>query len=278
MTASSSPILLNHYSVLKTSGIDAKKLLQGQVTCNVDEVSALESRLAAHCNAQGRVLSLFYLTEYQSIYYLIMPNTMINLCLTALKKYAVFYKVELSEAPIHVIGFYGGEKPQDRPITTIDAERFFVLDIHKKFAVHAHAEALQHWQYLNIIAGIPMIYPETSGFFLPHEINLIQLNAVSFTKGCYTGQEIIARMEYKGKLKKHLYTAEIQSYATPIPGVDVQYQSGHDILSAGTVVDACQTKLHHFQVLMLLHDEDVQGNDLFIDGDEDAFFQHIKLR
>jgi len=115
-------------------------------------------------------------------------------------------------------------------------------------------------------------------FFLPHEINLIQLNAVSFTKGCYTGQEIIARMEYKGKLKKHLYTAEIQSYATPIPGVDVQYQSGHDILSAGTVVDACQTKLHHFQVLMLLHDEDVQGNDLFIDGDEDAFFQHIKLR
>src|SRR5579863_4135955 len=86
------------YGLLKVSGPDAKKFLQGQLTCNLEEVSDSQSRLGAHCNPQGRVLFLFRLFCFQNAYYLVMPREMPAIALRCLKKYAPFFKLELSEA------------------------------------------------------------------------------------------------------------------------------------------------------------------------------------
>jgi len=204
--------------LLKVSGNDAKKLLQGQLTCDVNDILPSQSRLGAHCNPQGRIISLFYLFNYQDDYYLQMPREMIAIALKALKKYAIFFKVELTDASdeLSIIGSSCSHLPT------------FLEN------------------------GVAMIYPETSGVFLPHEINLPQLNGVSFNKGCYTGQEIIARMHYRGKLKNQLHVARCDE------GIFIR---GNDIYNekrvAGKIVDYVGNTL-----LIVTHDA---SQPLFLD-------------
>ncbi len=180
--------------LLKVSGSDAQKLLQGQLTCDVNDVTPTQPQLGAHCNPQGRIISLFYLFNDQGDYYLQMPRDMLDIALKALKKYAVFFKVELTDA--------SNESSIPGSLPTF------------------------------LENGVAMIYPETSGMFLPHELNLPQLNGVNFKKGCFTGQEIIARMQYRGKLKNKLHTATCEK-ETLVRGSDIYHEKG----IAGKIVD-----------------------------------------
>jgi folate-binding protein YgfZ len=127
-----------------------------------------------------------------------MPREMIAIALKALKKYAIFFKVELTDASdeLSILGILGSHLPT------------FLEN------------------------GVAMIYPETSGVFLPHEINLPQLNGVSFNKGCYTGQEIIARVHYRGKLKNQLHLATCEEKSL-VRGNDIFDKKG----IAGKIVD-----------------------------------------
>lgn len=187
---------------LAVTGIDAKRFLQGQVTCNVEEVSETEFKLGAHCNPQGRVISFFRLFGTPENYFLLMPQDLIDVTINALKKYAIFFKVAMTETPC----------PE-----TIPLENFTLP--------------------LDIQAGIPQIYATTSGKFLPHEINLQLINALSFDKGCYTGQEIIARMHYRGQLKTHMYRARANTERLPAANEDLFYEQN----PAGNIVAACKT-------------------------------------
>ncbi|SRR5579883_1101657 len=232
---------LTEEGLLKVSGKDTKKLLQGQLTCNIDKISGTESSMGAHCNPQGRVIFLFYLFQWHDAYYLLMPRNMIPIAIAALKKYAVFYKVELSDASdeMIIIGYKGDAAILDRyPIhlrIPAGSSRFRLLMTNTIPA--SPTFTIDEWKCLEIDDKIPAIYPESSGKFLPHEINLPQLNAVDFEKGCYTGQEIIARMHYRGKLKKHMYLAHLSTLSLPLPGMDIP--------DKGMVVDACKDADHY---------------------------------
>lgn len=213
--------------LLKVSGRDAHKLLQGQLTCDVNDLSPTQPQLGAHCNPQGRIISLFYLFNYQGDYYLQMPRDMIDIALKALKKYAPFFKVELTDA----------------------SDESSIIE-----SLGSHLPTF-------LENGVAMIYPETSGVFLPHEINLPQLNGVSFNKGCYTGQEIIARMHYRGKLKNQLHLATCKSRAL-VRGNDIFDKNG----IAGKIVDYVGNTL-----LILTRDA---SQPLFLD---EAHTQHIEV-
>lgn len=119
----------------------------------------------AYCNIKGKVECFFKLSNHDGTYSLSMPAEMINPTLQELQKYAAFSKVELSIA--------------EQSDNVRDQEQ-------------------------EILAGIPEVYPTTSKRFFPHDINLPGINAVSFTKGCYRGQEIVARMQHRGNLKRQL--------------------------------------------------------------------------
>jgi len=192
---------------LKVSGIDAKKLLQGQLTCDVDKLPP-EGSLGAHCNPQGRIISLFWLFRIDPDYYLQMPQSLVAIALKALQKYAVFYQVTLSDV---------SEAPE-MPFKPTD-------------------------KYTDILSTIPAIYPETSEKFLPHDLNLPLLGAVSFDKGCYTGQEIIARMQYLGKSKNHLSRITLPLATHPIRGTDLEHY--------GQVVDYYQIDYTTYEILIL---------------------------
>lgn len=110
------------------------------------------------------------------------------------------------------------------------------------------------------VIEMPRIYPETSGMFLPHELNLDKLGALSFTKGCYTGQEIIARMQHRGKLKNRLYVAEV-SYPNPTPGSDLYADNIAGKIVSQSVIDpsktllVCDTEIAQSQSLFLTQDK-----------------------
>lgn len=257
---------LSYLGLIKVKGPDAAKLLQGQLTCDVNDITPTVSRLAAHCNPKGRIISLFQLFLYQQHYYLQMPRFLIPIALEALKKYAVFFKVELSDASDEFItvGYCGNGLQQI--IDTLPQEKNSVLPLDdylilvaengyqllgnmdiltslwKKIAEYTEVTDILHWQQLKIQQGIPTIYPETCEKFLPHELNLPAFNAVSFNKGCYTGQEIIARMHYRGKLKTELSTQIIQSNTVPIRGTDTSW---------GLIVDYCEIETHQYRILSI---------------------------
>jgi hypothetical protein len=216
---------------LAVAGEEAKKFLQGQLTCNMDDVTSSESHLGAHCNPEGRVISLFRIFLHNDQYYLHMPRDLVPIAKNALQKYAVFFKVILTDA-------------SDTPVKT--------------------SEPL-----MDISNGIPAIYPETSEKFLPHDLNLPALGAISFNKGCYTGQEIIARMQYRGKLKNHLYQATVRTPLSVARGADI-YLEGK---SSGNIVDFLQIENNYYELLVIARDNDVETNALTIDPDKKYFLE-----
>ncbi len=218
----------NDKAIIKISGIDATKFLQGQITVDVTQLVNDLPCLAAHCNPQGRIISLFYIVLHQNDYYLFLPTEMASLALQALKKYAIFFKATLEMI----------EKPPAN------------VQIPTKLS--------------DIAAGVPAIYVNTSTIFLPHELNLPSLNAVSFNKGCYTGQEIIARMQYRGKLKKHLYRGSLATGSILNPGSDLFYQNDHSISVGATVVDSILTDTDEQQILLVTDETHAKDHHLFM--------------
>lgn len=259
-------VTLSSRGLVKVTGERARELLQGQLTCDLNEITSTHSSLGAHCNPQGRIISLFRIIYYQNNYYLLMPKTLIPSAINALKKYAIFFKVELhdvSDQFMH-LGYYGDLLSQsvsiipqnindmvqlnDLFIINIAPQRYEIIDnlssLQQQLAETNNLISENDWKYLDIQAGIPAIYPETSEIFLPHEISLPQLNGVSFNKGCYTGQEIIARMQYRGKLKTEMVATSMESATPPKLGDDI--------------VDFCKTGYNSYQMLVIARKQDNQ--------------------
>lgn len=223
---------LSTHGLLKISGMDTRKFLQGQLTCDVEKITASAS-LGAYCNPQGRVISLFDIFLWQDAYFLFMPRSMIPITTTALKKYAVFFQVNLTDV----------SESLEELTAAIDGVPITKAD--------------------KISKGVPSIYPETSEKFLPHELNLHLLNALSFEKGCYTGQEIIARMQYRAKLKNHLYAASLNCPTPPAPGANVYFQEEQKQQPCGTIVDSCNVGYNEYLVLLVTDETSANAQTLY---------------
>lgn len=217
--------------IIQVSGQDAKTFLQGQLTVNMDTLTQNQPCFAAHCHPNGRVISLFHIALHDDSYFLIMPVEMTGITIHALSKYARFYPVTLQER-------------QALPFP---------------YQLRSHHERIMTLQ--------PAIYPETSGVFLPHELNLPEWLAVDFNKGCYTGQEIIARMHYRGKLKKHLYLTSINRLSPPKPGTEVLTGNHDDARAVAIVVDSLVTKDNDCFILILCEDAHATDNHVYLGDD-----------
>jgi tRNA-modifying protein YgfZ len=221
------------YGCLQVQGPGAKKFLQGQLTCDLEQIRENQRILAAHCNPQGRIISFFYISYEQAAYYLLMREDMLAIALAALKKYSIFYQTDM-----HILS-------------------------------QAAVPELNHLQLIE--AGIPTIYPQTSGQFLPHELNLQELGAISFNKGCYTGQEVIARMHYKAKLKKRMYLANIHSASPPSP-LDLIYKiRDQQKKEGGLIVDVCRKEHQLYAALILIEISEANNQHLFLTDEQLCF-------
>jgi folate-binding protein YgfZ len=211
--------LTTAYTSLLICGPQAEAFLQGQLTCDLKTVTEETSTLGAHCNLQGRMVSLFRLYRNGNDWHLILPSEMIDITEKALKHYARFSKVTLTREQPKRVGIIGnldsGLRRNDTPKKVINhlggrIEFIGVSEsLQQMLSTDTQPGTLEQWHLAQINAGEVFLTPETSGEFLPHDINLPQLGGVSFTKGCFLGQEIVARMEYLGKRKKHMHQVNL---------------------------------------------------------------------
>lgn len=250
---------LSDHALIHIQGPDAEKLLQGQLTIDVKALQPGQGQLAAHCQAQGRIISLFVLFRTHDGFILCLPETMQSIALTALKKYAVFYKTSLKLAPHHysVTANTHTSQVNNQALATVTLANGITYHLHDQPIESDQHDALAFYYQALILSHTPCITPEISGLFLPHDVNLIALGAVSFTKGCFTGQEIIARMQYKGAAKKHAIAATINNTVTLNDDVFLKEKSQ----AVGRVVNVLPLNPQTHLVLLSV-DKSVSPNNL----------------
>ena len=214
-------IILDNLTVITFSGEGAEELLQGQLTCDVLKVSEEQSSLGALCNVKGRVVSSFILTyEDPNQFNLICLKEPTSKTIGALEKYFPFYKVEVKQDNNYQL--FALAKPevkiQDletsneqntfyyKGLKLIDyLEKEFFLVVSKKndnsplITSTPLSNDINKWNVDDIYADNIEITQELSGLYTPHELNYQKTQRVDFEKGCYTGQEIVARMHYRAK-------------------------------------------------------------------------------
>lgn len=223
---------LVNWSVVKIHGNEVTNFLQGQLTCDVTLISEQQGSMAALCNNQGRVLAVFLLFKKNNDFFAVIPSCIAEQFITHLKKFAVFSKVTLEDiTPCVSVLLFAGDQieitleslgltlPSQPYQVTVDGKintcnlpvisSAFLIVASKQEASRFHGFNLEtddtYWRLLAILSGLPFLTAKTIGLYTPHMLNLPNLEAVSLNKGCYVGQEIIARTHYLGQAKRHLY-------------------------------------------------------------------------
>lgn len=264
-------ISLEDWALVNVDGADSRKYLQGQLTCDIESLSAEHYSQAAHCDAKGKLWSnLLLFVQNDSLAY-IERASVCESQINELKKYAVFSKVSISQCQDRVLLGFAGQNARDElgqiytdlpnSQTTVihhenvtllhlsqPTERFLLIatqdEAERIFSLLLGKVALnnsQQWLALDIEAGLPIIEMENSAQFLPQSVNLQALNAISFTKGCYSGQEMVARAKYRGANKRALYWLSGKSYDLPAIGEELELKLGDNWRRTGTIL--AMTKL-----------------------------------
>ena len=236
---SASPGRLTHLGILRFTGADTLSFLQGQVSNDTQPLSQSTPVLAAYSTAQGRVLALIYLLPHSSGVVAILPREILAATMERMRKFILRAKVRIEDASetLIVAGQWGatshaGATPRAGADPSAvssyvehdgigiapvghDANRHWVIGPREKIAAPADAAAAKRieddWRLADIRAGLPQVYAATSEAFVAQMLNLDLLDGISFSKGCYTGQEIIARTQHLGRIKRRLFRLGLPS-------------------------------------------------------------------
>ncbi|MCH9770725.1 MAG: hypothetical protein K0U12_07595 [Gammaproteobacteria bacterium] len=250
MTDSTQGLSLKELGVITAIGKDAKSFLQGQLTCDLDTLGEGQASLGAVCNIKGRMVASFWILAVENGYWLILPNSMIHITLEHLKPYSVFSKIELKPAPEHkVFGIIGKPDNDKGELFTCDNDRFILITTTDYLITNPIDQ--NAWNQLDIEQGLALIQPELSEKFIPQMLNYQMLGGLSFDKGCYLGQEIVARSEFRGKLKRHIHQFTLTSKTVPKIGMDIF--SGNEVV--GMIVQCALIKSAQYSVLAVLQDQ-----------------------
>jgi folate-binding protein YgfZ len=266
------------WSLLRASGPDAGSFLQGQFSNDIDVLDPSRAQLSTYCTAQGRMLASLVLWREASGYIMQLPAEIAQGVRTRLQKHVLRAKVTLCDVTAQMRAFgLGGpgasaalealvDKPPAAPWGIACGPHVKVISLHDQlFVVIVSSEhwraAWDHlcrlarpagsagWRWHLIAAGIPVITAATQEQFVPQMANFEQLGAISFTKGCYPGQEIVARARYRGEVKRRLYRLHGPAGA-PAAGQAI-FQPGESA-ACGMVLNAAPAPGGGFDLLAVL--------------------------
>jgi folate-binding protein YgfZ len=250
---------ISDLGILAVSGKDAAKLLQGQATCNVFEVTENQARIGAFCNPKGRAIATFLLAKQGGDYLLVLPLELLEPTKTRLQKYVLRSDVKFidrsNELCLLGLGWsetvgeplFGARWVDGMVLISLGSTPYRTLLIAEpEPAIKLWADRLgqgyapgnsEDWRLLDLLGGIPWLDQATSEEHVPQMLNLDKLGGISFTKGCYTGQEIVARTHYLGKAKRALFLAECVLDIAPEPNAAIVDRNGGE-QSLGQVLAA----------------------------------------
>ena len=292
---------LSHEGVLAVRGSDAAKFLQGQLTCNLNYLSDTQASLGARCTQKGRMQSSFRILLQGDGVLLAMATELLEPQLADLKKYAVFSKSKLTDESAGWVRF--GLMNADQALAGLSLELAAETDsvartdtliavrvssdraelwvpaaqadaVRSQLAAQLKETDLNEWLLGQIRAGIGQVMPQTRELFIPQMLNLQAVGGVSFKKGCYTGQEIVARMQYLGKLKRRLYRLSLNAAQLPEPGTPL-FSPSHNS-SIGEVVIAAKAD-QTIELLAVLQAEAADSGDVHLGTLEGPGLQLLDL-
>ena len=294
MTATNNNILCNlsHLGLLEISGADAVTFLQGQVTNDVNLLDGNNAHYTAYCNPKGRMLALFLAFAHYDHLHLQFNRELLEPIMKRLKMYVMRSKVDIKDVSDSIIkfGLNGLEAASmlEAVFSKIPSEDYELISLDNgailklpsvnddaRFEVFTDAanapiiwDALKnnskvvekpHWDWLEIQTGIPDVELKTQEQFVPQMLNLDILNAINFKKGCYTGQEIVARTHYLGTVKRRTYLVELATSIAPEAGDKVLDAAKNEV---GQIVRVAPNATNGFHALIELRIEAKEAGNL----------------
>ena len=254
-------IELSDLQLIDASGADAEKYLQGQLTCDVAKLPIGESTLTAHCDPKGKMSAIFRLIRVADTRFLILiAQDLLPSALDALKKYAVFSKITFMPLAWQIVGVLG-ENKMAADITLELSENRHLLFNEQAQNLPLNGELAQ-WHSAEIRAGIPQLFAATQNEFIPQALNLQAIErAISFSKGCYIGQETVARAKYRGANKRAMFIFHAKTDALPAIGEAIEMQLDSGWRKTGTIVRVANDNGE--LMLLVVMNNDIDENQLF---------------
>lgn len=285
---------LSHLGLLEISGEDALTFLQGQVTNDVKLLNGSNAHYTGYCNPKGRLLALFFAFSHHQKLHLQLNQKLLEPITKRLKMYVMRSKVTINNISDTVvkIGLNGVDVPvllapffTQIPVQAFESfstenatlirlagnkPRFEVICdtvqakvIWQTLKTKCKPVGKACWEWLEIQAGIPDIYVQTQEEFVPQMVNLDLLNAINFKKGCYTGQEIVARTHYLGKVKRRTHLSHLNTSLPPQAGNDVINENNEVV---GKIVRSAPAPNGGYDVLAEIRLESVETSNLSANG------------
>jgi tRNA-modifying protein YgfZ len=282
---------LTPLATMRVSGPDAETFLQGQFTNDVAALSVGAAQYSAWCSPKGRMLANFLLLRTgAATFEILLPASMIAALRKRLAMFVLRSKVTIEDTSAEWVRIgVGGptaaaalraasiEPPARFHCRTLDGAliagvaggRYMVLvppataePFWDRVSSAARPAAFPVWQWLTIQAGVPIVTAATTDHLVPQMANWDALDGVSFRKGCYTGQEIVARTQYLGRLKERTFLAHVEA-TPPAPGERL-YSPAFGDQACGTVLNAAASPGGGSDLVAALQIAAVQSGDLRI--------------
>ncbi len=280
---------LSHLATLGFSGADATTFLQGQVSCDVARLDTAHAALGCYCTPQGRMLANFVLWRSGDELRMALSADIAGAVQKRLQMFVLRSKVSIAESGLSLLGIAGGagervlsealgatpsaamglQNAGSATIIKLLDERFLVAvpavetpALWQSLSASLAPVGTAAWQWLDVVAGVPLVTGPTQDQFVPQMANLELIGGIDFQKGCYTGQEVIARAQYRGKVKRRMYLAHVAGDA-PRAG-DPIVGGGDADAPGGLIVNAAASPAGGYDVLAVLQDAAVAAGDLHL--------------
>jgi len=291
---------LSHFGIISVSGDDSLNFLQNQLCNDVRNINTGQNQINAYCTPKGRVLALFRLLQHGDKTLLHLPTSSVNSTIKRLRMFVLMSDVAITDESERLVsvGISGdsirdyvnknvlilpgeidqstyNEKytairiPGTHPRYILFGENTDMQTLWKKLTAQFNPTESGIWSAMDIQSGIPQVYASTADAFVPQMLNLHSINGLSFKKGCYPGQEVVARMHYLGKLKRRMYlghTASPSSSAQqPQPGDNLLVAGSDSDQSVGKIVDASPNTEGGSDFLAVMQINAVESSDIILD-------------
>lgn len=282
---------LSHWALIRAEGKDAETFLQSQFSNDLRLLNDT-SQLHGYCNAQGRMLAILRIFRRDGALMLQLPASLADTTLKRLRMFVLRAQVTLTrmDDALVTVGLSGPGLAtllqaagltlpgSDACNTHGDITVLRLPGLHPRAmlvgpphaveqvwraATGAHPVGASAWSWLDIAAGLPVVRPETVEAFVPQMTNLDLVGGISFKKGCYPGQEIVARTHYLGRLKQRMYRARLDADACPRAG-DAVFAPDFGDQAAGTVVEAQPSPAGGCEVLAVIQISSARSGDLHL--------------
>jgi folate-binding protein YgfZ len=287
---------LAELGLIKASGEDALSFLHGQFTNDLNQVNPNLSQLSSYCNAKGRMLAIFRVFKKDDDFYLILRRDVLEVVLKKLTMFKLMAKVDLTDASDELVlfGIAGPDsdsilseinisapaevdhciQENENTIIRIQSESSRLLFVSKPEKAISLWKSLSEktiqtnsdiWDLHDIQSGIAQVTAETSEAFIPQMVNLELIGGVNFQKGCYPGQEIVARTHYLGKPNRRMYRISIDTITDPLPGTNI-FSTKDGEQPVGKIVSSKKSSNDNSNALAVLRTAKENDNELHLES------------